>query len=236
MGESFLVNVLEGLRLLVTFDAEVWDIIGVSFTVSGKALAMALPTAILIGFGLAIFRFPGHWLLVSLFQTLQAIPTVVVGLLVYLMLYRFGPLGDLRWLFSQPAMVMAQFFLAFPLLVSLSYGTFSSADWRAWETARTLGAGPIRAFWVLCCELKAPLLVAVISGFSRVITEVGASMLVGGNIQNVTRNIPTAIALETSKGTFAQAIALGTVLMVLALLLNFAVGTLRRSNDRPVRG
>lgn len=236
MNQGFLANILEGIRLLFSFDPDVWDIIGVSFKVSSQALALALPSALLIGFALAVTRFPGRWLLISGFQTLQAVPTVVVGLLVYLLLYRQGPLGDLRWLFSQPAMILAQFLLAFPLLVSLSYGTFASADWRAWETARTLGAGPIRAFAVLCNELKAPLLVAVISGFSRIITEVGASMLVGGNIQHVTRNIPTAIALETSKGTFAQAIALGTVLLLLALILNFAVGTLRHKDDRLARG
>ncbi|WP_298441132.1 ABC transporter permease [uncultured Ferrimonas sp.] len=236
MSDGFLVHILEGIRLLLSFDAEVWDIIGVSFTVSSQALLLALPGAILLGFLLAVTRFPGRWLLISLFQTLQAVPTVVVGLLVYLLLYRQGPLGELRWLFTQPAMIMAQFMLAFPLLVSLSYGTFASADWRAWETARTLGASVSRAFWVLCHELKAPLLVAVISAFSRVITEVGASMLVGGNIAQVTRNIPTAIALETSKGAFAQAIALGTVLLLLALFLNFAVGTLRHRHDRLARG
>ncbi|QIZ78014.1 ABC transporter permease [Ferrimonas lipolytica] len=236
MNQGFLANVLEGLRLLVTFDADVWDVIGVSFTVSSQALLLALPGAICIGFLLATTRFPGRWICVSLFQTLQAVPTVVVGLLVYLLLYRQGPLGDLRWLFSQPAMIMAQFMLAFPLLVSLCYGAFASADWRAWETARTLGAGKFRAFLVLCHELRAPLWVAVISGFSRVITEVGASMLVGGNIQHVTRNIPTAIALETSKGSFAQAIALGTVLLLLALILNFTVGSLRHQRDSLARG
>ncbi|MFI3246770.1 MAG: ABC transporter permease [Ferrimonas sp.] len=236
MNQSLMSHILDGIWLLLRFDADVWEIIGVSFSVSIKALILALPPAILIGFGLAVRQFPGRWLLVSLFQTMQAIPTVVIGLMVYMMLYRFGPLGELRWLFTQNAMILAQFLLAFPLLVSLSYGAFAGADWRAWETARTLGASRIRAFGVLCNELKATLIVALISGFSRIITEVGAAMLVGGNIQHVTRNIPTAISLETSKGAFSQAIALGTVLLLLALILNFAVGQLHRQSDRLARG
>ncbi|SHI03795.1 ABC transporter permease [Ferrimonas marina] len=236
MNEGILATVQQGLALLLTFDPDVWTIIAVSFSVSVKALLLVLPFTIALGFALAVGRFPGRWFTISMFQTLQAIPTVVVGLAVYLMLYRQGPLGDLRWLFSQNAMVLAQMLLAIPVLVSLSYGAFASGDWRAWETARTLGANRLQAFFVFCHELRAPLLVAVIAAFSRIITEVGASMLVGGNIQNVTRNIPTAIALETSKGEFAQAVALGTVLLVLALILNFSLGSLRSRQEGLRRG
>jgi tungstate transport system permease protein len=109
----------------------------------------------------------------------------------------------------------------------MSHAAFTSVDRRAWETCRTLGASWLGAVWVICRELRVPLLMAVIAAFSRIVTEVGCSMMVGGNIAEVTRNIPTAIALETSKGDFAQAIALGLVLLILSLILNFMLGALR---------
>ncbi len=236
MNDGMFSVFQQGLTLLLSFDPDVWAIIGVSFSVSLRAMAIILLPSVLLGFALAVSRFPGRGVVISLFQTMQAIPTVVVGLITYLLLFRQGVLGDLRWLFTQNAMVLAQVFLAMPVLVSLSYGAFSSGDWRAWETARTLGAPRHKAFFTLCHELRAPLLVAVIAAFSRIITEVGASMLVGGNIHNVTRNIPTAIALETSKGEFAQAAALGTVLLLLALMINFSLGSLRNQQEGLRRG
>ncbi len=236
MNDGMLSVFQQGVSLLFSFDPDVWAIIAVSFSVSMRAMALTLIPCILMGFGLAVTRFPGRHTLISLCQTLQAIPTVVVGLVTYLLLFRQGVLGDLRWLFSQNAMVMAQVMLAAPVLVSLSYGAFSGGDWRAWETARTLGASRIRAFLTLCHELRAPLLEAIIAAFSRIITEVGASMLVGGNIHNLTRNIPTAIALETSKGEFAQAAALGIVLLILALMINFSLSSLRSQQESLRRG
>ncbi|MGL5471126.1 MAG: ABC transporter permease, partial [Shewanella sp.] len=135
--------------------------------------------------------------------------------------------GELKWLFTQQGMILGQMLICAPVLIAMSQAAFTSVDRRAWETARTLGASWLRAVWTLCRELRMPLLLAVVAAFSRILTEVGCSMMVGGNILHLTRNIPTAIALETSKGDFAQAIALGLVLLILALILNFALGSLR---------
>ncbi|GIU20737.1 MULTISPECIES: ABC transporter permease [unclassified Shewanella] len=227
MNEGWLALIQQALSLLFSLDPEVWSIISVSFSVSFAALAITLLPSMVLGFLLAFTRFPGRWLVTNLIQTLQSIPTVVIGLLVYLLLTRMGPLGDLKWLFTQQGMILGQMLICAPVLVAMSQAAFTSVDRRAWETSRTLGAPALSAIWAVCRELKVPLLLAIVAAFSRILTEIGCSMMVGGNIAGVTRNIPTAIALETSKGDFAQAIALGLVLLVLALILNFALGTLR---------
>ncbi|MGS0681130.1 ABC transporter permease [Shewanella sp. 125m-7] len=227
MNEGWLALIQQALSLLFSMDPEVWSIIAVSFSVSFAALAITLLPSMILGFLLAFARFPGRWLVTNLIQTLQSIPTVVIGLLVYLLLTRMGPLGDLKWLFTQKGMILGQMLICAPVLVAMSQAAFTSVDRRAWETSRTLGAPALNAIWAVCRELKVPLLLAIVAAFSRILTEIGCSMMVGGNIAGVTRNIPTAIALETSKGDFAQAIALGIVLLVLALILNFALGTLR---------
>ena len=227
MNEGWLALTQQALSLLFSLDPEVWSIISVSFSVSFAALAITLLPSMILGFLLAFSRFRGRWLLTNLIQTLQSVPTVVIGLLVYLLLTRMGPLGDLKWLFTQKGMILGQMMICAPVLVAMSQAAFTSVDRRAWETSRTLGAPWYSAIWAVCRELKVPLLLAIIAAFSRILTEVGCSMMVGGNIAGVTRNIPTAIALETSKGDFAQAIALGLVLLVLTLVLNFALGSLR---------
>ncbi|MPY25334.1 ABC transporter permease subunit [Shewanella psychropiezotolerans] len=227
MNEGWLALLQQALSLLFSLDPEVWSIVSVSFSVSFAALLITLLPSMILGFVLAFGRFPGRWFITNLIQTLQSIPTVVIGLLVYLMLTRMGPLGDLRWLFTQKGMILGQILICAPVLVAMSQAAFTSVDRRAWETSRTLGASWLRSIWTLCRELKVPLLMAIVAGFSRILTEVGCSMMVGGNIADVTRNIPTAIALETSKGDFAQAIALGLVLLILSLVLNFTLGILR---------
>lgn len=227
MSEGWLALLQQAFGLLLSFDPDVWSIIYVSFSVSFAALLITLIPSIMLGFLLAFTHFPGRWIVTNLVQTLQSIPTVVIGLLVYLLLTRNGAMGDLKWLFSQNGMIFGQMLICAPVLVALSQAAFTSVDRRAWETSRTLGANWLRAIWTVCRELRAALLLAVIAAFSRILTEVGCSMMVGGNIMNVTRNIPTAIALETSKGDFAQAIALGLVLLILALVLNFSLGSLR---------
>ena len=214
----------EALGLLISGDPALWEIVGVSFSVSLRAILVATPPALVVGYVLAWHAFPGRRLLVSLFETLLALPAVVVGLTVYLLLSRRGPLGDLGWLFTQPAMIVGQIVLAFPILVAMSRAAFRAVDPHALETVRTLGAGSVRGFTTLAREAQFGLGAAVIAAFGRVIAEVGSSMMVGGNILHHTRNIPTAIALETSKGSFAQGIALGLVLLTLALGLNMALG------------
>jgi tungstate transport system permease protein len=226
--DNLLQPTHEAFNLLLTGDPGLWTIIGISFRVSLKAMLCATPFALLLAFALAYTRFPGRRLIVSLFETLMALPAVVVGLLIYLLLSRSGPLGDLRLLFSQTAMVIGQIVLCFPILVAMGHAAISAADRRAWETALTLGASRPRAMLTLIHEVRFGLLVAVIAGFGRIISEIGTSMMVGGNIEGHTRNIPTAIALETSKGNFAEGIALGLVLVTLAFGLNLLLNLCQR--------
>jgi len=222
LTETFVAAV----ELLVSGDKALWTIIAVSFNVSFTALILAIVPATLIGFALAYWRFPGRWLLLSLTHTLMAVPTVVVGLILFMLLSRAGPLGDWRLLFTQNAMIVGQFLLCLPLLVSMTHSAFQGADKRAWETAKMLGASPIRCLWVLMMEVRYALYASFIAAFAR-IAEVGCAMMVGGNILNYTRSITTAIALETLKGEYAQGVALGLVLFLLAMLLNVGMGLLR---------
>ena len=215
---------LEALHLLISGDRNLWSSIAVSFSVSLRAIGIAAPVAVVAAFILAYTDFPGRRSLVLAANTLMAVPAVVVGLTVYLMLSRAGPAGDLRLLFTQTAMVIGQIVLCLPLLVAMAHAALQASDRRAWETALTLGASPIRAMLTVMHEARFGLLAAVIAAFGRVIAEVGCSMMVGGNILYHTRNIPTAIALETSRGAFAQGIALGLVLLGFALFLNTALG------------
>ncbi|WP_286238503.1 ABC transporter permease [Neptuniibacter halophilus] len=227
MQDNLLETTLVALQLLFSLDADLWDIIGVSFRVSLIAITAATVPAILVGFFLALCEFRGRTAVIAVFNALMAVPTVVVGLTLYLLLSRSGPFGELHLLFTQPAMVIGQMMLAFPLLVCMSHSAFQAIDRRAWETARTLGASGLMAAVTLMREARFALLAAIVAAFGRVISEVGCSMMVGGNIMSYTRNIPTAIALETSKGMFAQGIALGLVLLLLALFLNFILASVR---------
>jgi tungstate transport system permease protein len=222
---------LRALQLLLAGDAALWNIIGVSFRVSIGAILISAPVAVVLAFLLAYARFPARLPLISTLQSLQSIPTVVVGLLVYVLLSRRGLFGDLHLLFTQTAMVIGQVVIAFLFVVPMAHGVLAAADRRAWETARTLGAAPWRAMLTVMTELRFGLLAVAIAAFARIITEVGTSIMVGGNIESFTRNIPTAIALETSKGEFAQGIALGLVLLVLALLLNIFLGQLQGKGE-----
>jgi tungstate transport system permease protein len=208
------------LELLFSGNPDLWEIVGISFRVSFIALVAATPLALLAAFALAYLRFPGRRLLISINSTLLSVPAVVVGLTLYILLSRQGPLGEWKLLFTQTAMVLGQIALAFPILAAMGHSALQAVDKRAWETARTLGASPLRAFMTLMHEARFGLLAALLAAFGRIIAEVGASMMLGGNILHYTRNIPTAIALETSKGEFAQGIALGIVLLTLAFTLN----------------
>ncbi|MCU7797117.1 MAG: ABC transporter permease [Candidatus Thiodiazotropha sp. (ex Semelilucina semeliformis)] len=211
---------LTALQLLISGNTELWEIIGISFRVSLLAILVATPPAIVTAFVLAYMRFPGRRLLISINSTLLSVPAVVVGLTLYILLSRQGPMGEWKLLFTQTAMVLGQIALSFPILAAMGHSALQAVDKRAWETARTLGAGPIRALFTIMHEARFGLMAALLAAFGRIIAEVGASMMLGGNILHYTRNIPTAIALETSKGEFAQGIALGIVLLVLAFTLN----------------
>ncbi len=218
--ESLSQSGLEALRLLVTGDRTLWEIVGVSFRVSLTAVLACAPLAVAFAALLAFRRFPGRQAVLAVLNTLLSLPAVVVGLSLYLVLSRHGPLGEWQLLFTQTAMVLGQMVLCFPLITAMCHAALQETDPRAWETARTLGAGPLRAVLTLLGEVRFALLGALIAGLGRVVAEVGSAMMLGGNILGYTRNITTAIALETSKGAFAQGIALGMVLLILAFSLN----------------
>ena len=210
------------LRLLLSGDPDLWGIVGVSLSVTLRAMLIAMPLGVGAGYLLATLRFPGRRVVVVVVQGLLASPTVVVGLLLYLLLSRQGVFGQLQLLFSQTAMVIGQVLIALPVLIAFSLSAIQGADPRARETAVALGAAAPRVAWTMLVEVRFALMAAVCNAFGRVVSEIGCSLMVGGNIAGVTRNIPTAIALETSKGDFAQGIALGIVLMVVARGINSA--------------
>ena len=229
--ESLSAATEQAMVLLFTGDPQLWTIVAISFSVSLRAILIAAPVALVVAFLLAHLRFPGRRLVISTFNTLLSLPAVVVGLTVYMLLSRSGPLGDLRRLFTQTAMIIGQIVLSFPILVAMSHAALQAADQRAWETAVTLGARPWQAMLTLMYEVRFGLIAAIIAAFGRIIAEVGSAMMVGGNILNYTRNIPTAIALETSKGEFAQGIALGLVLLFLALSLNMVLALVQGKGE-----
>lgn len=229
--ESLSAASYQALYLLFTGDSALWTIIGISFSVSVRALLYAAPLGVLTAFVLAYFSFPGRRLLVSVFNTALSIPAVVVGLTLYILLSKAGPLGEWRLLFTQDAMILGQICLCFPLLVAMSHSALQASDRRAWETALTLGASPLRALLTILHETRFGLVGALVASFGRIIAEVGSSMMLGGNILNYTRNIPTAIALETSKGSFAEGIALGLVLLSMALFLNILLGQVQGKGE-----
>ncbi len=231
--DSLTPSVIEAIRQLYSFDPLLWEIVLTSLSVSTRAVCYMAPAALLLGFVLAYYNFFGRKLIIALIHTLWAVPAVVIGLTLYLLLSRAGMLGDLNLLFTQDAMVIGQMLLCFPILVLIAHTTFQTSGRSAWESAITLGASTPRAFFTLLYEVRFGLMAALVAAYGRVIAEVGCSMIVGGNILHHTRNIPTAIALETSRGEFAQGIALGIVLLVLAMALNFSLTYLRVGGSTP---
>ena len=213
---SLLEATQQAFARLAGGDAELWAIVWISLKVSLCALALATPFAVALGFWIASNRFAGRRLAIVALQGLLSFPTVVVGLILYLLLSRSGPLGPWHLLFTQDAMIIGQAIIAFPVLAAFTLAAITGADPRLRETAVSLGAGPLRSALTSLHEVRFAVVAGVLNGFGRVISEVGCSMMVGGNIAGLTRNIPTAIALETSKGDFAQGIALGSVLMLFA--------------------
>lgn len=224
---ELLHAMLTALNLLLAGDSELWGIIFVSVKVCFIALLFASPPAILLGFMLGSMSFPGRRLLIVAVQTLLSLPTVVIGLLIYMLLSRHGPLGEMHLLFTQKAMIIGEAVLAFPILAALTLSAVQGVDPRVEETARTLGAGRALTAMTMLLEVRFAVMAAMVSGFGRVISEIGCAMMVGGNIAGVTRNITTAIALETSKGEFVEGIALGIVLVAIALAINFGMAVLQ---------
>jgi len=206
--------------------------IWVSLKTSGLAALVASAIAVPAALFLAGRDFRGKRIVLLINQTWMAAPTVVIGLLFYSFLSRSGPFGRLGLLYTQTAMTVGQVFLILPLIAGFSYTALRQVDKRARLTALTLGASRRQAGWIVLREARFPLLVAVLAGFARAISEVGIAMMLGGNIRNATRNITTSIALETAKGEFRNGIVLGAVLLVITLGINLLVQTGLRGKDR----
>lgn len=209
-------------------DIEVFGIVGLSLRVSIFATAIASLMGVPLGLGLAANEFQGKRTFVTLLNTLFSMPTVVVGLLVYMALSRSGPMGPLHLLFTPYAIIIGQVILALPIITALTYAASQEADARVRPTAQTLGANNWQASMAVISECRAGILAAVASGFGRVIAEVGSALMVGGNIKGVTRTMTTHIALETSKGEFRKSILLGLVLLAVALGVNILIQRLLR--------
>jgi tungstate transport system permease protein len=211
---------LEALRLLGSLDAYVFQILWRSVQVSGLAMALAVAAGLPVGLALGVARFRGRRLLVALVYTGFALPPVVVGLLVYLVLSRDGPAGGLELLFSPWAMILAQAILAAPYVAGVSLAAVQAVPVDVRLQARALGASRGRALWAHVREARLGILAAIIAGFGAVISEVGAAMMVGGNIVGETRVLTTAIVLETRRGNFETAMALAFILLAIVLVVN----------------
>jgi len=204
---------------------ELLKTIWVSLKVSGSATLIASLLAVPLALFLSSTEFKGKRLILLINQTWMAAPTVVIGLLFYFLLSRTGPLGAFGILFSQTAMMIGQIVLILPLIIGFAYSALRQVDQKARLTALTLGASPSQAGWIVIKEAKYPLIIALLAGFARAVSEVGISMMLGGNIRGETRNITTTIALESSKGEFSNAVVLGILLLGITLGINLMVNT-----------
>jgi len=221
--ELFFDGVRQALRLLVTFDVEVFRITFLSLQVSLTAVALSLVAGVPLGTVLALTRFPGRSLVVSLVNTGMGLPPVVVGLFVSILLWRSGPLGALELLYTPSAIVLAQLVIALPIVTGLTMAAVQQIPPEFRLQILGLGASRRQLLLVLLCEARLPMLAALMAGFGAVISEVGASMMVGGNIRGQTRVLTTATVLETSRGRFDVAIALSLLLLLITFLVNWAL-------------
>jgi len=231
MGEITLA-LEEAGRLIAAFDAKLMEIVFLSLRVSLTAVVIASVLGLPLGAAIAVGRFPGRQALIVILNALMGLPPVVVGLLVYLMLSRAGPLGQLGILFTPAAMVVAQTILILPIVAALSRQVIEDAWQEYREQLKSLGAGPMSSALTLLWDTRYSLVTIVLAGFGRAAAEVGAVMIVGGNIDGVTRVMTTAIALETSKGDLPLALGLGVILLSLVLALNAAAYWVKEAAQR----
>ena len=229
---TFSDSAVTAFSLIASLDPQFAAIVGRSLAVSASACLIACGAGLLLGAWLGVARFRGRGAVLALLNTALALPSVVVGLVVYLLLSRSGPLGFLGWLFSFKAMVLAQSVLVLPVVTALVRQTIDDADRGHGEQFRSLGANAFLRSLILLWDERYALLTVLIAAFGRAISEVGAVMIVGGNIDGFTRVMTTSIALETSKGDLPLALALGIVLLGVVLLLNLLIALLRRWRER----
>jgi tungstate transport system permease protein len=210
MGDSFFVNGVQVIALR-------------TILVSGAATALAVLVGVPIGYAIARRHFRGRTILLGLINTGMGMPPVVVGLVVWLLLVRSGPFGDLELVYTPEAMVLAQFLIAMPIVVGFTTASIQSLSPRLPDLLIVLGAGRLRRLWILAREARLGLLVAVMAAFGAIVSEVGASMIVGGNLERSTRVLTTAIVTETSRGEVERALALGLVLLALSFIVNLTL-------------
>jgi tungstate transport system permease protein len=227
-----MLGLSEALRAalwqIATLDPQLIEIIGLSLKVTLTAVAIATLIGFALGGVLAVYRFPGRSAVAALLNALMGLPPVVAGLIVYLLLSNAGPLGVLQLLYTPEAMVIAQVILVTPIVAALTRQTCEDLLEEYRDQLRSLGASSAEVVTTLLWDGRYRLITAVLAGFGRAIAEVGAVMIVGGNIDHVTRTMTTAIALETSKGNIALALALGMILLAIALVVNVALMGIRR--------
>jgi tungstate transport system permease protein len=224
--------IAEGCRraigLLLGADGEIWAILWLSLQVSGTATAIALAVGVPAGVALALTRFPGRTLLVSAVNTGMGLPPVVVGLFVTILLWRSGPLGGWEILYTPAAIVIAQAVIATPIVTGITLAAVQNVPATFRLQLLGLGASRPQMVWIVLREARLPMLAAVMAGFGGIISEIGASMMVGGNIKGQTRTLTTAMVLETGKGNFDVAIALAILLLALVFLVNWALTTIQQ--------
>jgi tungstate transport system permease protein len=226
--DTILQGFGSAFKLIIALDSELLKIIWLSFKVSGAALLLAVLFGLPLGALLALKRLPLRGVILSLINTGMGLPPVVVGLFVYLLLSRSGPLGFMSLLYTPPAMIVAQFILAFPIVTSLSHTAIVNVNPIIRQAAQVLGANPLQEALTVIREARYGIMTGGIAGLGRVTAEVGAVIMVGGNIAGYTRVMTTTIALETDKGNFDLAIALGIILLGLSLLINLAFRAVQR--------
>ena len=229
---AIFTNLRQPVQMLFSIDPDVWEITLLSLKVSLLATGLSLLLGLPLGTLLALRRFRGRGCFLALVNTGMALPPVVVGLVVALMLWRSGPLGNLRLIYTPAAIIIAQTIIAFPVVTGLTAAALQHLNPKLQLQLLGLGASRWQMIWSLWKEARLPLLAALMAGFGSVISEVGASMIVGGNIRGQTRVLTTAIVLETGKGNFANALVLGGLLLLMAFLVNLALTLIQQQGTR----
>lgn len=226
---DFFANAFSAaFKLISNFDPTVYQIAWTSIKISVTACLIAATLAIILGCWAGITTFPGKKVLMQLLNTLMAMPTVMIGLVLYGLLSRQGPLGSLGLLYSETAVILGEAVLIFPLMMNLTIVAIHSADPLLLPTLKSLGANTRQQISLVLIELKYPIFATIVTGFGRAIGEVGAAMMLGGNIQGSTRTMTTAIALETNKGNFELALAIGILLLLIAFTANYCLNYIQQ--------
>ncbi|MBA3558341.1 MAG: ABC transporter permease [Gemmatimonadaceae bacterium] len=228
---DFIGGFREAARLLAGGNAELYGIIGRTLLISSAATLCSIVVGVPLGYAVARGRFAGRTFLLSAVNTGMGMPPVVVGLVVWLLLARSGPLGGLELIYTKRAMVLAQFIISLPLVVGFTAASIQALPAQLPDLLAMLGASRLRVLWLISREARLGLLAAVMAGFGAIVSEVGASMMVGGNLQGSTRVLTTAIVTTTSRGEVPLALALGLILLTLSFAVNILLTTLQQRRD-----